>query len=286
MSEIIKILVLIVFTSLIALAGSQGGHQINGNPMIFSCLIISFGIHYLAFIPSYLFRTERYFDITGSITFLSIMYFILNSRSLNDLGYSGIILIALIMIWTIRLGSFLFLRIHKDGNDRRFNEIKTDFLKFMFIWTMSATWVFITSSCALAALTSDTIHDNLFFIGLGASMWAIGFAIEVISDIQKRQFRKNNSNSFISSGLWAYSRHPNYLGEIILWLGVSLIAIPSLNGFQYITLISPLFVYLLLTKGTGLNILEEYAEKKWGDLKDYQEYKRNTPILFPFKKQH
>tara|TARA_X000001036_G_scaffold237212_2_gene221300 strand:+ start:2421 stop:3275 length:855 start_codon:yes stop_codon:yes gene_type:complete len=284
MAEIIKILVLIIFTSLIALAGSQDGFQVNGSPMIFSCLMISFAIHYLVFIPSYLFKTERYFDITGSIAFLSIMYFIINNRNLNDLNYSGIILISLIMIWTIRLGTFLFLRIHKDGNDRRFNEVKTNFLKFMFVWTMSATWVFITSCCAIAALTSNTIYDNLVLIGLGICLWLIGFLIEIISDFQKRQFRKNTSNGFISSGLWAYSRHPNYLGEIILWLGICLISIPTLNGFQYVTIISPIFVYLLLSKGTGINILEEYAEKKWGDLDEYKQYKKNTPILFPFKK--
>tara|TARA_B100001142_G_scaffold327876_1_gene386572 strand:- start:1296 stop:2036 length:741 start_codon:yes stop_codon:yes gene_type:complete len=246
--------------------------------------MISFAIHYLVFIPSYLFKTERYFDITGSIAFLSIMYFIINNRNLNDLNYSGIILISLIMIWTIRLGTFLFLRIHKDGNDRRFNEVKTNFLKFMFVWTMSATWVFITSCCAIAALTSNTIYDNLVLIGLGICLWLIGFLIEIISDFQKRQFRKNTSNGFISSGLWAYSRHPNYLGEIILWLGICLISIPTLNGFQYVTIISPIFVYLLLSKGTGINILEEYAEKKWGDLDEYKQYKKNTPILFPFKK--
>jgi len=283
MIDFVKIIVLIGISSLIALAGSQGGYQINGTPIIFICLLISFGIHYLMFIPSYIFKTERYFDITGSITFLSVMYFILYNRSVDDFNLSGILLIVFITIWTLRLGLFLFFRIHKDGKDRRFDEIKTDFLKFMFVWTMSGTWVFITSCCALAALCSNIITDNLLLVSIGTILWIVGFILEVVSDIQKRKFKKHNKNGFITSGLWSYSRHPNYLGEIILWIGISLIALPSLNGLQYITLISPFFVYLLLTRGTGLNLLEEYADKKWEDLPDYQEYKKNTPILFPFK---
>ena len=119
---------------------------------------------------------------------------------------------------------------------------------------------------------------------MGSSFWIVGFSLEVISDIQKRKFKKNYKNGFITTGLWSYSRHPNYLGEIILWTGICLIAMPSLEGLQYATLISPFFVYLLLTKGTGINLLEEYAEKKWGNQQEYQDYKNKTPILFPFKK--
>ena len=284
MVDIIKIVVPIVISSLIALAGSQSGFEVSGTPIIFICLLISFGIHYLVFIPSYLLKTERYFDITGSIAFLSIMYYILYNRNIDDFNLSGILLIIFITIWTLRLGLFLFFRIHKDGKDRRFDKIKTDFPKFMFIWTMSGTWVFVTSCCAVAALCSNIINDNLLLILIGAIFWIVGFILEVVSDIQKRRFKTHNKSGFITSGLWSYSRHPNYLGEIILWIGISLIALPSLEGLQYITLISPFFVYLLLTRGTGLNLLEEYAEKKWGDLKEYQKYKNNTPILFPFKK--
>ena len=128
------------------------------------------------------------------------------------------------------------------------------------------------------------IYDNLFFILVGSTFWIAGFILEVISDMQKRKFKKSNGNGFITFGLWAYSRHPNYLGEIILWIGICIISIPSLQNAQFITLISPLFVYLLLTRISGINLLEEYADNKWGELESYQEYKKSTPILFPFKK--
>tara|TARA_B100002051_G_scaffold10779_1_gene9108 strand:- start:70 stop:657 length:588 start_codon:yes stop_codon:yes gene_type:complete len=194
------------------------------------------------------------------------------------------ILLIFIGLWTLRLGLFLFYRVIKDGKDKRFDELKTNFLKFMTVWTMSGAWVFITASPAIAALCSNKINDNLIFIIVGSFLWISGFIIEVISDRQKRKFKKKNNDGYITSGLWAYSRHPNYVGEIMLWTGITIISFPTLAGLQLITLVSPLFVYLLLTKVSGLNILEENADKKWGNEKAYNEYKKNTPILFPFKK--
>ena len=284
MSGLIKTIFLLVITYLIALASSHNVIDTNNIPITLVCFLITFLIHYIVFIPSFIFKTERFFDITGSITFLSVIFYIFYNRNLEDFNYSGIILLVLIGLWTLRLGLFLFYRVIKDGKDKRFDELKTNFLKFMTVWTMSGTWVFITASPAIAALSSNKINDNLIFITIGSLLWVLGFIIEVISDRQKRKFKKKNNDGYITSGLWAYSRHPNYVGEIMLWTGITIISFPSLEGFQLITLISPVFVYLLLTKVSGLNILEENADKKWGKEKAYIDYKNNTPILFPFKK--
>jgi len=284
MKEIVKIIILIIISYIIAMAGSFEGYEIDGRPIIFNCLLIAFGIQYLIFIPSYIFKTERFFDLTGSMTFLSIMSYILYNRDIGDLNYSGLLLILFISLWTLRLGLFLFFRIRKDEKDRRFDEIKTNFFKFMLTWTLQGSWVFITACCAIAALSSNVINDNFLFIVIGGFFWILGFVLEVISDMQKRKFKKNNKNGFITSGLWSYSRHPNYLGEIILWFGICLISIPSIQGMQYATLISPIFVYLLLTHISGINLLETYSDRKWGTLESYQQYKQSTPILFPFFK--
>lgn len=284
MSGLIKTIILLVITYLIALAGSHNVIDTNNIPITFVCFLITFLIHYIVFIPSFIFKTERFFDITGSITFLSLISYIFYNRNLEDLNYSGLILLAFIGLWTLRLGLFLFYRVLKDGKDKRFDDLKTNFLKFMTVWTMSGAWVFITASPAIAALSSNKINDNLIFIIVGSFLWISGFIIEVISDRQKRKFKKENNDGYITSGLWAYSRHPNYVGEIMLWTGITIISFPTLTGFQLITLVSPFFVYLLLTKVSGLNILEENADKKWGNEKAYKEYKKNTPILFPFKK--
>ena len=284
MSGLIKTIFLLVITYLIALASSYNVIDTNNIPITLVCFLITFLIHYVVFIPSFIFKTERFFDITGSITFLSVIFYIFYNRNLEDFNYSGIILLVLIGLWTLRLGLFLFYRVIKDGKDKRFDELKTNFLKFMTVWTMSGTWVFITASPAIAALSSNKINDNLIFITIGSLLWVLGFIIEVISDRQKRKFKKKNDDGYITSGLWAYSRHPNYVGEIMLWTGITIISFPSLEGFQLITLISPVFVYLLLTKVSGLNILEENADKKWGKEQAYRDYKNNTPLLFPFKK--
>jgi steroid 5-alpha reductase family enzyme len=119
---------------------------------------------------------------------------------------------------------------------------------------------------------------------VGLAVWVIGFALEAIADLQKSRFRADpaNKGSFITSGLWAISRHPNYLGEITLWVGIAIIALPQLRGWQYATLVSPVFVYLLITRASGVPLLEKKADAKWGGQEVYEAYKRRTPVLVPF----
>jgi steroid 5-alpha reductase family enzyme len=104
-----------------------------------------------------------------------------------------------------------------------------------------------------------------------------------VADNQKGRFKADpaNQGKFISTGLWAKSRHPNYFGEIVLWIGVLLIAVPVLEGWQWVALLSPVFVALLLVKGSGVPLLEAKADKKWGGQPDYEAYKKNTPVLIP-----
>ena len=282
--ELLIISISIFISFLVSLAGSYSGLFINETPIIFNCFLIAYAIQFIVFIPSYIFSTEKFFDLTGMFTYLIIMVYIFQSRGFEELNYTGFILIILISVWALRLGLFLFFRIHKDGNDRRFDELKIDFLKFLRVWTLQGLWVFLTASCAITVLCSNIIIDNMLFTIIGLFFWISGFTLEVISDIQKRKFKKNHKEGFITSGLWSYSRHPNYLGEILLWFGIAIICLPNLSGFQYFSLISPVFVYLLLTRISGINLLEEYADKKWGNLDSYQKYKNDTPILFPIKR--
>ena len=146
-------------------------------------------------------------------------------------------------------------------------------------WTLQGMWVSICSACSLAGISNGIIINNLFYIGL--AIFIAGFTIEIIADNQKTKFRMNpiNKDRFINSGLWKYSRHPNYLGEIILWLGISIISFSSLNGLEMITLISPIFTYLLLVYVSGIRILEYNGNKKWGHLERYRDYKEKTPRL-------
>ena len=149
-------------------------------------------------------------------------------------------------------------------------------------WTLQGMWVSMCLLCILTALSSynGIILNNIFFVGL--FVFFLGFSIEVIADYQKTVFRKDvrNKDKFITTGLWSLSRHPNYLGEILLWSGIAIMSFSSLEGMQYITLISPLFVYILLVYISGIRMLEDQGSKKWGELESYKEYIKNTPSLF------
>ena len=246
-----------------------------------NAILLAFLIHWLFFIPAYLLKTEKFFDLTGSLTYISIMIYVVYTKNNLSEQLGSIILASLIILWAIRLGSFLFLRIKKAGEDKRFREIKTSFARFFLLWTISGMWVSFCSMCALTAIASNdgVVVNNIFYIGLVTFL--VGLSIEIIADSQKTKFRKDpkNKDKFINQGLWAKSRHPNYVGEITLWTGVAIMSFSSLDGWQYISLISPIFTYLLLVYISGVPQLTASGQKKWGHLESYQDYIKNTPTL-------
>ena len=245
-------------------------------------IILSFIFHWLLFIPAFIFKTEKFYDLTGSLSYITIILYVLISSNNGINNFGNIILSSLIIIWTLRLGSFLFLRIKKAGEDKRFREIKKSFSWFFMAFTFSGMWVSICTLCALTGISNGIELTGVTYIGI--LLFLIGFALEIIADTQKTNFRKikDNKDKFITTGLWKYSRHPNYLGEIILWIGVAIISYSSLEINQLFTLISPIFTYLLLVHVSGINLLEKSGEKKWGDLNEYKQYKKETPRLFWF----
>ena len=146
----------------------------------------------------------------------------------------------------------------KEGKDDRFDELKPDFVRFLNVWTVQALWVTFTLAAALVVITTETRKPLDAFAVVGALVWVLGFAMEVTADLQKSRFNavRKNKGKFIHTGLWARSRHPNYFGEIVLWVGVMIIALPVLQGWQWVALISPVFVTLLLTRISGVPLLE------------------------------
>jgi steroid 5-alpha reductase family enzyme len=195
----------------------------------------------------------------------------------------SILLFILVVIWAGRLGTFLFRRILKAGKDERFDTIKVSFIRFLNTWTLQGLWVSLTLAAALVAITTTNRKDLGLFALIGFSVWIFGFCIEAVADTQKSRFRADpeNREKFIKSGLWAWSRHPNYFGEIVIWIGVAIIALPVMQGWQWIALISPVFVTLLLTRISGVPLLERRADKKWGGQEDYEDYKKHTSVLIP-----
>ena len=256
----------------------------TGIELVFNAVFLAFAIQWIAFIPAYIFQTEKFYDLTGSLTYLLVIWYslTLSSDQFTNLNGANIVIVLLISLWAIRLGSFLFMRIHHDGEDKRFRSIKPSASQFFMTWTLQGLWVSLCSMCALTAISSNTgIVTNAFFY-IGLALFILGFAIEVMADMEKSAFKANqeNKDKFITTGLWARSRHPNYFGEIVLWTGIAVMSFSSLEGLQYLTLISPIFTYLLLVYVSGVRMLEARGDLKWGDDPTYQEYKKKTPVLF------
>ena len=273
--------------SLIAFSIAYSISILTGLQIIQQAVLIAFLIQWILFIPAFYFQTEKFYDLTGSATYIFIVSYIsIQSNFAKNVNLGNILLASFIILWAIRLGSFLFTRIHKSGEDKRFKFIKPSPSRFFMTWTLQGMWVSICSMCALTAMASKNgvIQNSFFYIGM--LVFIAGFVIEIIADWQKSIFRKNSTNKgqFISNGLWYYSRHPNYFGEITLWLGISIMSFSSLSSWQYITLISPLFTYMLLVYVSGVRILEISGLEKWGHLQNYQEYIRTTSSLFPYAK--
>jgi steroid 5-alpha reductase family enzyme len=243
------------------------------------CAAIAFGMQWLAFVPAYLKQTEHFYDLVGSLTYMLVTGSALLASRPNDTR--SIILGLLVFIWASRLGGFLFRRIQRAGSDPRFDEIKPSASRFLVAWTLQGLWVFLTLCAGLAAITTQSPSELGLLDGLGITVWVIGFAIEVVADRQKSRFRAEHPGHYIDTGLWSWSRHPNYFGEIVLWIGVALIASSTLQGWQWATMISPIFVIFLLTRVSGVPLLEKRANERWANDESYQRYKANTPVLIP-----
>ena len=263
-----------------AYLGSMGGVVANGLPIFAVGVALSFVIQWIVFIPAFVFSSEKFFDLTGSLTYISLVMFA--AYLVPEMTPRDYLIAGLVLVWAFRLGQFLFRRVLQAGEDRRFRTMKTDFLQFLMTWTLQGLWVSITLGAGLAAMTSESKVNLGVMAYIGLALWVLGFAIEVIADAQKTRFRAvpEHQDLFIQTGLWAWSRHPNYFGEILLWFGMALIAFPALQGGQYATLISPIFVFVLMTYISGVRMLEAQADRKWGDDKTYQDYKARTPVLW------
>ena len=273
-----------IFTKLYADAISFNSIELSGVNLVGHLLVLIFVIQWIAYIPAFIFKTEKFYDLTGSLTYIAAISFALYSTNTSQsLDPGSLIIGAAIIVWAVRLGSFLFMRVHKDKKDGRFDTIKTSFSQFFMTWTLQGMWVFICSSAALIAIANPAgVPINIVFI-MGLALFILGFVIEIIADNQKSAFRSipENKDVFINEGLWARSRHPNYFGEITLWTGITVMGISTFEGMSYLALFSPIFSYLLLNYVSGVRMLEYRGHKKWGHLDAYKVYKESTPKLIP-----
>jgi steroid 5-alpha reductase family enzyme len=281
LSSVLGIVVPLILATILCVMMGSGGSNFMQFPVFSICVGIAFTSQWMVFLPSYWYRTEKFFDLNGSATYLILVFSALVTAS--SIQARSVLIGILVSIWAIRLGGFLFSRIRQTGHDSRFVNLKSNFLTFLMVWTLQGLWITLTFAAGLGAMTSGKQGSLDMLAICGLILWLVGFAVEVTADNQKKNFRSaaGNKNAFISHGLWSWSRHPNYFGEILLWVGITVIAFPTMTGLGYVTLVSPLFVLILLSKVSGIPLLEKQADQRWGSDPEYVRYKSVTPVLFP-----
>jgi len=232
------------------------------------------------FLHSYIYKTDIFFDLVGSLSFLSIG--LISLLLIPNIDANQILVFFLLLFWSLRLGPFLFIRRLGANNDERLEEFFKSPLSLYFLWSMNSLWVFFTSLSMIIIFSSPNENEFGLIQWLGLIVWVTGYVIEVISDSQKTKFNKFNKGKFINIGLWKYIRHPNYLGEIIIWVGIFIISLNYIHSLtSFLSILSPIFVFLLLRFITGVPQLEARGKEKWGHLDEYNSYKEKTGLLFP-----
>ena len=227
-------------------------------------------------------KTDKVTDLSYGLTFIiaSLYAYLIN---INNSSIFRFILLLLVTLWGLRLSIYLFIRILKTGKDKRFDGIREDFKKFASFWLLQAISIFIILLPTLYILSSDldTSLNYISYIGLAISL--LGIFIEAVADYQKFVFKNKGENKerWISTGLWKYSRHPNYLGEIMMWVGVFIYTVVYINDLAILTIVSPIFITYLLIGLSGIPTLEKQYDKKYSNNKEYLKYKSNTGKLFP-----
>lgn len=276
----------VAVASVVALVAGNGVVHVGGQPITLWIAALCFALNWAAFIPAARWRTEGFYDATGSLTFLAVVAVALGAVVGSGIPLEGarVMPALLVVIWTLRLGAFLVRRVHRAGKDGRFDELKQQPARFFVAWTLQALWSFLTSFAAVLLITKVT-PASLWSPTMitGVCVWCMGFGIEVIADAQKAAFAAAPANRgrFIQRGLWAWSRHPNYFGEILLWVGIFMSGVEAYTGGEWIAAISPAFVTLLLVGVSGIPLLEARADARWGTDPAYQAWKQATPVLIP-----
>lgn len=232
------------------------------------------------FVPAFIYKTDKLTDISYAVTFavVGVAGFL---RSEQTLLHN--IVLFLVLMWSFRLGTFLFIRINKMKKDARFDGMREHFFKFLRFWLLQGATVFVVLLAASYAFMQKEPTITWLSI-LGIIVFVTGLVIEATADMQKFSFnnKETNKGKWIDEGVWRASRHPNYLGEMMVWIGMYMVVLPSLTGNQWVwALLSPLYIVVLLLFVSGVPLLEKSADKKWGTDPAYKKYKKEVPSVLP-----
>ena len=249
---------------------------------LLTAAIISLGIQVLFFIFAAALKTDKVTDLSYSLTFVLLAVVLLIGAGVYQ--PAQVLVASLILIWGLRLGGYLFVRIVNIKKDERFDGIRENFIRFAVFWLVQAVTVWAVMLPHVLFLTLSRETPLTAVTWLGAAVWLTGLLIEAVADAQKYRFRKDPSHrdQWIQSGLWRYSRHPNFFGESLCWWGLFIAVVPALRGWQWVSLAGPVFITFILLFATGVPTVEKRSNAKYGSSPEYQRYKDSTSLFIPW----
>lgn len=279
-----------MFLTYTAMLGDGPWHESH---FLLVSLIVTVGLQYSAFIIAYLCQFDLITDFVGSLNFLicALLPLVLNGRY----TWEQVTLAVLVCICRLWLGFFLLIRVFRRGKDARFDSIRRDPLHFFVFWTLQIAWIFVVSfGAAFVAGDLTSIPTFSAWHACGFACYAVGFSVQVVADVQKLNFKNNSTNDGLmcTTGIWRYSRHPNYFGEILIWWGIFFACVPALQKSEWwgwFSVASPILTMVLLLFVSGINLsegqnLSRFATKE-RDRKLMIKYQESTSPLLPFPPQ-
>ncbi len=243
-------------------------------------LLVSLAIQLGFFFFAFLFKTDKVTDLSYGLTFIILVVWVFAKNQLTLVDW---LLVGMVVVWGIRLATYLFIRINVMKRDKRFDGIRESFSKFFSFWMFQGLAVWVILLPVLVVLEKETLNGVGLLSWIGVLLWLVGLVLETVADYQKFVFKlkKENKGKWIESGVWGISRHPNYLGEMSLWWGVFWVALPYLSGWEYLSIVGPMFITYILVFVSGIPPLEKKYDQRYEDNKEYQEYKDRVGLLFP-----
>lgn len=248
--------------------------------LLISTLLTTLGINFLLFLVAYRRQSDKLTDFAYALSFITVTIVVLVTAPHRSLEVYAIA--AMVLFWALRLGGFLVYRIRKSGKDARFDELRSHFFSFLKFWLAQGVVAWLLLLPLIFVASNSQSVPRLWLVG--TLIWAAGLGIEALADQQKYRFkqRPENNGKWIDEGIWRYSRHPNYFGEMCVWVGVYVAAFGGMTDIErLIGLVSPLAITISLLFISGIPILERSADKRWGNDKNYQSYKHRTSLLVP-----